>query len=120
MLPLAASQGEGGRRQPPPPFTGPRQERGAWACPRRPPRPLTTPPLYPPSYRTTPPGCRSWRSGKRAKWGGEKGSGGQIWRRWIRTWGNLHIDGGFAHPEICLEEAGSQDVTLFPPDSKLP
>ena len=38
VLPLAASQGEGGRRQPPPPSTGPRQERGARACPRQPPR----------------------------------------------------------------------------------
>ena len=72
MLPLAASQGEGGRRQPPPPFTGPRQERGAWACPRRPPRPLTTPPLYPPAYHTSPTGKRGSRSGKRAKWGGVK------------------------------------------------
>ena len=68
----AASQGEGRpTRQPPPPSKLQRTEAGA-RCPGLP-APTTsvqtTPPLYPPAYRTSPQGGRSSRSGKRAKWG---------------------------------------------------
>ena len=37
-MPPLTSHGEDDRRQPPPPSNGPRQERGARACPRQPPR----------------------------------------------------------------------------------